>query len=456
MRRDLATHAVADLIEQGRLEVGDGYRAKNSELSDDGIPFARAGNISDGFAFDGADRLPFRSLDRVGSKISRPGDVVFTSKGTVGRFALVAPRTPRFVYSPQLCYWRSKDAEFLDPGYLYYWMNSREFYLQFKGVSGQTDMAEYVSLRDQRRMRVTIPPIAEQHRIARILGTLDDKIELNRRMNETLEETARAVFKSWFVDFDPVRAKAVGRDPGIPPHLADLFPARLVDSELGEIPEGWEVRPLGDLLELLETGGRPKGGVARYASGVPSIGAESIAGLGIHDFSKTKYVPREYFDAMKRGHVEDADVLLYKDGGKPGQFEPHVTLVGGGFPFAVCAINEHVYRVRVDSALGQIYLYYWLSSEIAGAEMRNRGTGVAIPGLNSTQVKSLPTLVPTQPVAAHFGHACGPLVSRIFANCNQSRALTATRDALLPRLISGEISSSAIGRREAASTPSGP
>ena len=85
------------------------------------------------------------------------------------------------------------------------------------------------------------PPPAEQRAIAHILGTLDDKIELNRRMNETLEAMARALFKSWFVDFDPVRAKAEGRDPGLPKPLADLFPDRFVDSELGEIPEGWEV-----------------------------------------------------------------------------------------------------------------------------------------------------------------------------------------------------------------------
>ena len=94
------------------------------------------------------------------------------------------------------------------------------------------------------------PPLPEQRAIAHILGTLDDKIELNRRMNETLEAMARALFKSWFVDFDPVRAKAEGRDPGLPKPLADLFPARLVDSELGEIPEGWEVGPLDSVLVL--------------------------------------------------------------------------------------------------------------------------------------------------------------------------------------------------------------
>ena len=100
---------------------------------------------------------------------------------------------------------------------------------------------------------VGVPPLPEQRAIANILGTLDDKIELNRRMNETLEAMARALFKSWFVDFDPVRAKGEGRDPGLPKPLADLFPARLVDSELGEIPEGWEVAPLPEVVDVNPT-----------------------------------------------------------------------------------------------------------------------------------------------------------------------------------------------------------
>src|SRR5881628_3540334 len=100
-------------------------------------------------------------------------------------------------------------------------------------------------------VRVDVPPVSEQRAIAHILGTLDDKIELNRRMNETLEAMARALFKSWFVDFDPVCAKAEGRDTGLPKPLADLFPARLVESELGEIPEGWEVKSIGDLADVV-------------------------------------------------------------------------------------------------------------------------------------------------------------------------------------------------------------
>ncbi|MFQ5793124.1 MAG: restriction endonuclease subunit S, partial [Acidobacteriota bacterium] len=105
---------------------------------------------------------------------------------------------------------------------------------------------------DLARLEVPLPPLPTQRAIAHILGTLDDKIELNRRMNETLEAMARAIFKSWFVDFDPVCAKAEGRDPSLPKPIADLFPNRLMDSELGEIPEGWAVESLGDIVTTVK------------------------------------------------------------------------------------------------------------------------------------------------------------------------------------------------------------
>ncbi len=147
----------ADLIDRGVLQIGDGYRAKNSELSVSGLPFTRVSNIDDGFRFDDADHFPESDLVKVGEKISKPGDIVFTSKGTVGQFALVRERTQRFVYSPQLSYWRSLKPEVVHPGFLFYWMQSPEFRLQADSVKGQTDMADYVSLSDQRRMHLSLP-----------------------------------------------------------------------------------------------------------------------------------------------------------------------------------------------------------------------------------------------------------------------------------------------------------
>jgi len=278
-------HSVSTLIERGALIVSDGYRAKNDELASSGLPFARAGNINNGFQFDDADHFPECSLPRVGNKVSQPGDVVFTSKGTVGRVAFVRPDTPRFVYSPQLCFWRSVDKDLIDPRFLYFWMYSHEFFVQYKGVAGQTDMAEYVSLSDQRRMHITLPPLPEQRAIAHILGTLDDKIELNRRMSETLEQMARALFKAWFVDFEPVRAKMEGRWrrgeslPGLPAHLYDLFPDRLVDSELGEIPEGWGVGTVDEEFDLTMGQSPPGDTYNEIGDGVPFYQGSSDFGF---------------------------------------------------------------------------------------------------------------------------------------------------------------------------------
>ena len=209
--RDTCTpRSTGDLIAEGSLSIGDGYRAKNSELSTSGLPFARAGNIDGGFQFDDADRFPEQDLAKVGDKVSQPSDVVFTSKGTVGRLAFVRETTPRFVYAPQLCFWRSLAPDVIDARWLYYWMCGSEFTQQISGVKGQTDMADYVSLTDQRQMAITLPPTSIQRAIAGVLGALDDKIDQNRRAARALERLAHTIFRAWFVDFEPVKAKSAG------------------------------------------------------------------------------------------------------------------------------------------------------------------------------------------------------------------------------------------------------
>lgn len=195
-------YEVEHLIKKRILSIGDGYRAKNSELSDRGIPFARAGNLNSGFDFSNCDYFPKEDLWKVGEKKSQVGDVVFTSKGTVGRFAFVNENTPEFVFSPQLCYWRSLDESVIYPRFLYYWMQSRAFTAQVYAVKGQTDMADYVSLRDQRQMSVTLPEIITQKEIASVFSDLDQKITLLRHQNQTLEKIAQTLFKHWFVDFE--------------------------------------------------------------------------------------------------------------------------------------------------------------------------------------------------------------------------------------------------------------
>lgn len=241
-----------ELIDGGLLEIGDGYRAQNSELGGTGPAFLRAGHVTDSYIdFTGVEYFHEHLTDKVRSKMSQLGDTIITTKGnSTGRTSFVSDRHPPFVYSPHLSYWRSRDPEKLCNGFLRYWSRSVEFIDQLSGMKASTDMAPYLSLTDQRRLSISLPPIAEQNVIASILAALDDKIELNRRMNATLEATARALFRSWFVDFDPVRAKMDGRAPvGIDAETAALLPKHFAHCEIGMLPAGWRRAAIGEVCD---------------------------------------------------------------------------------------------------------------------------------------------------------------------------------------------------------------
>ncbi|MFG2010589.1 restriction endonuclease subunit S [Micromonospora sp. NPDC048868] len=254
-----------------------------------------------------------------------------------------------------------------------------------------------------------------QEAIAAVLGALDDKIAVNEQIVESVHELCSAQFCSSFREA-----------------LAHVLNER-------PLPEGWRQAKFGQQVSVLETGGRPRGGVAGYASGVPSIGAESISQLAKFDFGKVKFVPEEFFAGLKRGVVQSHDILLYKDGGRPGNFQPHVSMFGNGFPFSRSAINEHVYRIRMMSPLSQHFGYFWLNSAPLREEMRSRGTGVAIPGLNSSSVKDLPIVIPPAGRLREFDRLASPLVDRALAAASESHLMAQLRDLLLPELVSGKV-----------------
>lgn len=176
---------VSQLEKMGVLLVNDGYRAKNQELGEPGLPFIRAAELKNGFDTQKAERLNSRYLHMVGNKVAKIGDVAFTSKGTIGRFGRVGEYTEAFVYSPQVCFWRSLDEKRLRPEILYLWMTGIELRNQIDAVAGQTDMAPYVSLRDQRSM--LMPEFGdEQHRVADMVQPLLSKIDVNLHQTSTL------------------------------------------------------------------------------------------------------------------------------------------------------------------------------------------------------------------------------------------------------------------------------
>ncbi len=268
------------------------------------------------------------------------------------------------------------------------------------------------------------PPLklSEQRAIAHILGTLDDKIELNRRMNETLEAMARALFKSWFVDFDPVRAKMEGHDTGLPRHLADLFPDRLVDSELGEIPEGWEVASLGDVAALRRKGIDP----ASEASDTPYIGLADMprGSIALTDWGETGSV------SSRKSAFKAGDILF-------GKLRPYFHKVGIAPVDGLCSTDIVVLGARKPK--WSAFVLACVSSSAFVAHTSQTATGTKMPRTSWQAMRRYELGRPTDTMASEFQRTVSPMLRRIVSNIHESRTLTALRDALLPKLISGEI-----------------
>jgi len=279
-----------------------------------------------------------------------------------------------------------------------------------------------------RAFPLSLPPLPEQRAIAHILGALDDKIELNRRMSETLEAMARALFKSWFVDFDPVRAKAEGRDPGLPKPIADLFPDRLVDSELGEIPEGWGVGRFGDVVEQLRDQESPL-----------SFPDALYQHFSIPAFDDGQTARAELGESIKslKSRVLPGVILMSK-------LNPEIDRVWmvdvRPEDRAVCSTEFLVLRARPPFTRG--YTYCLTRSPLFRQQIEGLVTGTS-KSHQRAQVESILNLFAIRPpagVVSSFDRSTDAILARTLECRLEGRGLAALRDALLPKLISGEIS----------------
>jgi type I restriction enzyme S subunit len=425
------TSVVADLQRQKILLVEDGnhgeYRPRPDEFVDRGVAFIRAADMDSGrVLFDSASKINEIARQRITKGIGAPGDVLLSHKGTVGKVAIVLDDAPPFVCSPQTTFWRVMNPGVLDRKYLYAFLRSSAFHAQLDSRAGETDMAPYVSLTSQRGLAVLLPPIDEQRAIAHILGKLDDKIELNRRMNEALEGIARAIFKSWFVDFNQVRAKAEGRDTGMPKHIADLFPDSFVDSELGEIPKGWPIVPLPEMIEVNPPRILRKGDVAPYLD---------MANMPTQGHSPDKVVDRAFSSGMKfiNGDTLVARITPCLENGKTAfvDFLKEGQVGWGSTEYVVLrpkppTPDEYAYCL----ARGAEFRDFAIQS-ITGSSGRQR-----VPAESLSHFK---IARPPERIAKQFGKFVKPLFVRSCIAADENRSLAALRDTLLPKLISGEL-----------------
>jgi len=263
--------------------------------------------------------------------------------------------------------------------------------------------------------------IDEQRAIAHILGTLDDKIDLNRRMSETLEAMARALFKSWFVDFDPVRAKAEGRDPGLPKPLADLFPARLVDSELGEIPEEWEVKSLDEIARFLN-------GLALQK--YPPLDGQSLPVIKIAQLraANTIGADRASADLEADYVVHDGDILFSWS----GSLECRLWAGGPG------ALNQHLFKVT-SRRYPRWLCYLGIHRHLDDFRHIAAGKATTMGHIQRHHLSDAKLLVPPPALLRAMDVVIEPIFENTWRRAVQSRTLAALRDALLPKLISGEL-----------------
>jgi len=291
---------------------------------------------------------------------------------------------------------------------------------------------------------VAVPPLLEQRANARILGTLDDKIELNRRMNETLEAMARALFQSWFVDFDPVRAKAEGRDPGLPQPLADLFPARLVDSDLGEIPAGWEVYSLGELVETVK--GRSYKSEELVESDTALVTLKSFARGGGYRPDGLKPFAGTYKreQIVKPGEL----VIACTDVTQAAEVIGRPAVVRGTVAYRTLVASLDILIVRPrHPSMTRAFLYFLGGTAAFVAHTYAHTSGTTVLHLAKEAVPCFRFAIPPPQLVEGFDSIARCFLDRIQAMEEESGTLAALRDALLPKLISGELRVKAAERR---------
>ncbi len=361
------------------------------------------------------------------------GDVLVNSTGvgTLGRVAQIEDLSEPSTVDSHITILRPNPQKIFSQ---YFGLAIRSFEKDIEalgeGSTGQTELA-------RARLAafiIPIPPLSEQRAIAHILGTLDDKIELNRRMNETLEAMARALFKSWFVDFDPVRAKAEGRWkrgqslPGLPANLYDLFPDSFEDSALGEIPKGWRVQSFADTVDIIG-GGTPKTSVTEYWGGtIPwfsVVDAPPSSEIWVIDTEK-KVTQKGVGNSSTRLLPIGTTILSAR--GTVGR----VALVG-----VPMAMNQSCYGLQGKQ--GQRGYFNYFATCVLVSVLQQRAHGSVFDTITRDTLAGILSVVPTSRVVIAFEEFAGAFIESIKRNVLQSRTLSIIRDVLLPKLISGEL-----------------
>jgi len=362
-------------------------------------------------------------LKKSSTKILDTTQLIISARGTVGALAQL---TKPMAFN-QSCYGINAKTEYTNNNFLYYLMKHKIYNLQ-KITHGA--VFDTITRDTFKYIDIILPPLSTQKKISHILSTLDDKIELNHKMNQTLEEMAQALFKSWFVDFDPVYAKANSKETdevlahelGISVDILNLFPSSFVESELGLIPEGWEVKPLDE--------------IAHYQNG-----------LALQKFrpkDEKYFLPVLKIAQLKKGYADDnekADPNIKKEcivNNGDIIFSWSGSLIVDIWCGGVVALNQHLFKVTSNSYSKWFY-YYWTKYHLSSFQKIASDKAVTMGHIKRSHLTEALCIVPNQLIFDKLEKIINPLLEKIILNRLEINSLKSTRDTLLPKLLSGEL-----------------
>ena len=393
------------------------YRGKTPPKTASGIPLITAKIVKYGAIQEPQEFIAEDFYDKwMRRGIPKKGSIVFTTEAPLGEVAQI--KTNAKLAFAQRIIVLEPNQEYLDENYLFYALQDSVLKSRIDARASGTTVIGIKSA-ELKQVEIDVPPLSVQHKIAAVLSSLDSKIALNNKINENLEQQARTVFEDWFVSFEPFENEEFSRSP------------------IGtEIPKSLQMRQIADIPHVLETGKRPRGGAA--SSGIPSVGAENVKKLGDFDFSSNKFIPVEFAEKQKTGKITGYELLLYKDGGKPGTFTPHFSMFGEGFPYKEFFINEHVFKLDFFDHGKNEFAYFYMQTDYATSWFSNNGGKAAIPGINRQDVRSLWIYDMEHPKIKQFCDWVQPVFKMIFSNCYENMKLVSLRDTLLPKLMNSE------------------
>ncbi len=408
-----------------------GSRMKADCYVESGVSVIRGTNLTSGREFSGEFVFitPEKAHELGGANL-RPNDLVFPHRGAIGEVGIVPDNGTQYVLSTSLMKLQCDERK-ANPWFIYYF---------FKSAKGRSELLKNTSqvgtpgigqpLTSLKSIRLHLPSVKEQGHIVRLLKVLDDRITLLRETNSTLEAIAQALFKSWFVDFDPVRAKQEGRAPeGMDEATAALFPDGIEESEFGLVPRGWPVRPIGDVVESV-------------GGGTPDTKESSFWEPGEYCWT----TPKDLSGAQAPVLLTTERKLSAKGLNKvsSGLLPTGTLLMSSRAPIGYLAIaqtplaiNQGYIAMLPSSRLPPLYMLFWCRHNMEN--IKGRANGSTFMEISKKAFRPIPAPVPPTPILDAFKDIAGALFERLVENEKQSQNLASLRDTLLPRLISGQL-----------------